>query len=81
MYPRWQTKPKVDDLLTQEQVEQLPRNTLVSVIWSGGNGPHVYMTDRDRWGQCVFHAVDRFDFLHYPQFVGKEECLTRITLI
>lgn len=30
-------------MLTQEEVDQLPEGTRVSIIWSGGNGPHEYI--------------------------------------
>lgn len=40
-------------LLTQKEINDLQEGTSVVVIWSGGNGPHIYQTiKRDGW-TCV----------------------------
>lgn len=38
-------------LLDERAVEQLQTGDLVSVRWSGGNGPHTYIVHRSMFGQ------------------------------
>lgn len=35
-----------DRVLTQAEVDALPDGAMIEVTWSGGNGPHVYVTER-----------------------------------
>ena len=38
----WYERHK-DELLSQEEVDQLPDGSKVEIVWSGGNGPHEYL--------------------------------------
>lgn len=42
--------------LTQQEAEALPEGTKVRVTWSGGNGPHWYFIDRDKWGNAHIYS-------------------------
>ncbi len=64
------TKP-----LTQAQVDSLPTGTRIRVIWSGGNGPHEYLTERDRDGTVLVNNV----YHDALKFVG-ERPLTQVFL-
>lgn len=66
--------------LTEEEVAQLEEGTPVTVIWSGGNGPHDYIItvnaagDRHAWsgislGTRVYNPL---------RFVGQERFHTRV---
>ena len=37
----------MSNFLTQEQVDELPIGTEVSILWSGGNGPFIYKIGRE----------------------------------
>lgn len=37
-------------MITHKQAETLPDGTRVRVTWNGGNGPHEYVIDVDRFG-------------------------------
>jgi hypothetical protein len=43
------------DPLPAEQVIELAEGTPVTIIWSGGNGPHDYVITVNKWG--VRHAA------------------------
>jgi hypothetical protein len=62
--------------LTQEEVNKLPVDTRVLVVWSGGNGPHIYTISGHRNGSAIINNYFR-DTL---DFVGKERFHTRVTL-
>lgn len=71
--------------LTQAEVDALPEDTRVRVIWSGGNGPHTYLVRR-RAGQptvyaAVLNARGRDAWWNRPLTgIGDEHWQTRVTL-
>jgi len=68
--------------LTQKEVDELPEGTEVIITWSGGNGPHKYITGKyDGESYTTFvasdekrHLGDRIDF------VGAEKPFTMVSL-
>ena len=68
----------VKKLLTQEQVDQLPDGTAVTIMWSGGNGPHLYYTKRKN---RAVYAVSPYNerTLTIIDFVGHHP-LTQVEL-
>lgn len=72
-----------NEWLTQEQVDQLPAGVLVEVTWSGGNGPHVYQTYKDRFGYLYVGTPGHplTDYRHSLGFVGAEQYHTRVRLV
>lgn len=52
------------DMLTQAQANALPDGAKVWVIWSGGNGPHLYTVEVDAHGERrTVESGDRLDFV------------------
>jgi len=70
------------DALTEEQVAALPEGTPVTVIWSGGNGPHNYVIAVDQWGQRYAATIedpdDRMRFYNFLRFTGVQRFNTRV---
>ena len=77
--------------LTREQVSDLKHGDLIRVIWSGGNGPHIYKVYRlDGVDNSLYiYAVTETEFKNniLPQdreltgsisFIGVEKPFTRI---
>lgn len=67
--------------LTSEEVQQLPAGVAICVVWSGGNGPHVYTTERDKWGKvrarCLLPVLhDGMAILHDLDFIGPRPPFT-----
>lgn len=69
-----------NDFLTQEQVNALPAGVLVEITWSGGNGPHVYVTGRDKRDNLYVESPDNpaMNYRHSVRFVGAERYHTRV---
>jgi len=42
------------DPLSNRELADLPEGTPVVITWSGGNGPHRYVTGSDKWGKQTF---------------------------
>jgi hypothetical protein len=69
--------------LSREQVEVLPVGTPITVIWSGGNGPHRYLIHVGLDGQRYAAPLDLHrTMLEYNPltFVGRERYHTRVWL-
>jgi hypothetical protein len=67
--------------LTEEEVRNLPADTAIEVVWSGGNGPHRYTLIFDAWGDP--HALsanvpERMRYYNPLDFVGVERFHTRV---
>lgn len=71
------------EYLSQDEADALPVGTLVEVVWSGGNGPHVYEVCRNKYDdvylQIPNHPVG--NCMHSLSFVGKENYHTRVRVI
>ena len=71
-----------NNLLTQEELNNLPDRTKIIVIWSGGNGPHEYVLRQTDHGLYVEDS-----FLEEPNwkggsldFVGTEKYHTKVRI-
>ena len=68
-------------MVTREEALALQDGTLVRVVWSGGNGPHDYVIDVDRFGtrriaqhgrsgpRVIIGGIEEarsIDVLHFP---------------
>lgn len=74
---------KVDDPappLTEEQVAELDEGTPVTIIWSGGNGPHDYVIAVSEAGQrYAWGGVEgRLRYYNPLHFVGQRRFHTRV---
>lgn len=74
---------RVGELLTQEQVNNLPDGTEIVVIWAGGNGPHRYSVER--LGEAaepfaITNGGEGGDGLRLTK-VGKEKHQTMVWLL
>ena len=67
--------PRLDALLTQEEVNALPSGIIVNVVWPGSNSPQLYRIIRD--GDFV--RIDNF-YLDILTFVGSETWQTHVTV-
>jgi len=68
-------------MLTQEELDALPPGTLITVVWSGGNGPFEYVVAK-KWGR-TYAAFIRRGVLHLVaelDFVGPERPHTMVWL-
>lgn len=65
-------------LLTQAEVDKLPDDTKILVIWSGGNGPHEYTTWR--YNDTTYAKRERF-VVGPLLLVGKEEYHDRVVVV
>jgi hypothetical protein len=65
---------KWSEPLTQEECDQLGADVRVLVVWSGGNGPHEYVTGNPRHGHAYIPggSCDDGDLT----FVGKASSYT-----
>lgn len=77
---------EVDDAaapLTEDQVAELEEGTPVTIIWSGGNGPHDYTITVGEDGQR-YAMLDRAGrvtrFTNPLRFVGQRRYHTRVWL-
>ena len=63
--------------LTQEEVDALPIGTQIEVVWTGGNGPHIYTID-GKFGKHNYcnGGVSR----GYLDFVGCSPPFTTVKL-
>lgn len=54
--------------LTQEEVNALPSGTRVLILWTGGNGPYEYLSEKIEEGGPVFIGATPLDFvgMEYP---------------
>jgi len=70
------------DYLSQEQVDLLPDGSLVIITWSGGNGPHEYVTKKYCDSVYVLSCVTgEINFGAGPvDFVGDKKPFTLVTL-
>lgn len=64
------------------EVEALPEGTPVTVIWSGGNGPHRYVISVDEHGRrYVWNGTsERLRFYNPLLNAGQERYQTRVWL-
>lgn len=75
-------------VLTAEQIEELPEGTPISVIWSGGNGPHDYLLHHDAFGSYAapnppYEDADvqrRMEVYNPLRFIGDKQFHTRVWL-
>ena len=84
--------PISDKLMTQEEVDALPDESVVYIRWSGGNGPWMYTLKTVKYPareKCfLFSARDagqyqvaytmRGDYVGRVDFVGDERCHTQV---
>lgn len=67
--------------LTADEVAALPEGVAITVLWSGGNGPHQYRIAVDRFGQRYAATRDEnLRFYNPLQFVGQQKWHTRVWL-
>lgn len=67
--------------LTPDEVNRLPEGATVTVIWSGGNGPHDYLVVVGDDGQRYVAAESapiELRFYNPLTFVGQERFHTRV---
>lgn len=67
--------------LTEAEVAKLPEGTPVTIIWSGGNGPHQYIITVDYDGtRCAWveRHGERLRYYNPLRFVGQERYHTRV---
>ena len=64
--------------LSQAEVNDLAAGARVLVTWSGGNGPHEYTVQVDKWGNRAAYAFGVF--CDYLTEVGQHP-LTQVWLI
>lgn len=65
--------------LTEEEVAELPEGAPITVIWSGGNGPHDYTIAVDEAGQrYAWQGEERLRFYNLLRFVGQRRYHTRV---
>lgn len=71
------------NLLTMGEVEKLSNGTKVIITWSGGNGPHKYTIQRDKYGTMIAQMLGEkhlYPKNHTIDFVGKERYHTHVSL-
>lgn len=68
--------------LTEAEVAELAEGALVTVIWSGGNGPHDYEIAVDARGQRYAWTgrCESVPFYNPLRFIGQERFHTRVWL-
>lgn len=68
--------------LTEDEVRALPEGTPITVLWSGGNGPHPYVLTFDRGEPHATREGDednpRMRYYNPLTFVGQERYHTRV---
>ena len=72
------------ELLTQQQVNNLPSGAIVEIIWSGGNSPNQYFVQRDeKHGRVFAWTEGEIDHQMRRQItvVGSEGYLTQVRLV
>ena len=57
-------------LLSQTELEAYPDGTPIMIKWEGGNGPHKYFIERDKYGDMGCRTVTRDSPVH-----GNWHCL------
>ena len=69
------------ELLTYDEVCDLPEGTPITITWSGGNGPHNYVLGMVN-GSPYAQNPDKPQFDEYNpiRFVGNERCHTHVSL-
>lgn len=81
-----EARPYTDVLsLTREELDALPENTPITVMWSGGNGPHKYILVDGAFGlryACLEKDLGdpRLREINPLEFVGTERRHTRVWL-
>src|SRR5229473_6032092 len=73
------SEPKVVPL-TQAEVDALTDGTLVEVVWSGGNGPHIYQLTHERGQTLVGPLPGKTGIKHSIKFVGETPPFTVIRM-
>ena len=71
------------DPLTEKEVSKLPEGTPITVVWSGGNGPHDYVVTvrgDQRYAAVNTDPGDRMRFYNPLRFVGQRSYHTRVWL-
>jgi hypothetical protein len=68
-------------LLSQEEVDALPAETLIEVTWSGGNGPHRYRVYVDEWGQRYAWSGTGQPTYNRLDYVGHEPFHTHVAVV
>jgi len=67
--------------LTKAEVAALPEGTPITVIWSGGNGPHDYViavNDRGQRHAAAEDASERMRFYNPLTFTGLQRYNNRV---
>lgn len=68
-------------MLSEDDLDALPEGTPITVIWSGGNGPHGYLLHNcGEYGLYAAPVDGNENLKHYNPltFVGTERFLTRV---
>jgi len=71
------------EMLSEDEVRALPEGTWITVIWSGGNGPHDYELVFNHQGEPYAWAKNldhngNLKFYNPLTFIGKERYHTRV---
>jgi len=66
--------------LTQAEVDALTDGTLVEVVWSGENGPHIYQLTHERGQTLVGPLPGKTGIKHSIKFVGETPPFTVIRM-
>lgn len=75
----WRAK-NAQRLLSQAQVDALPDGSAIEVVWSGGNGPHLYLTESRDGETFAVVAVGKFSYDLLLTFVGTHRSQTQVVL-
>ena len=68
--------------LTADELAALPEGTPITVLWSGGNGPHRYLIHHDAHGVYAASVDGNPRLLTYNPltFIGRERFHTQVRL-